>query len=153
MKAIQLKDLVIQPALEKVELYSPEAVTLILGTACVESQCGEFLRQYPNGPALGIFQIEPATYEDLMKNYLDFRPELKAKVMALYCEGLDAGQNLTCNLMFQAAVCRLIYLRVSEKIPNNLAGMANYWKKYYNTSKGKGTPEKFITAFRQYVKN
>lgn len=151
MKAIQLKDLVIQPALEKVELYSPEAVALVLGTACVESQCGEFLRQYPNGPALGIFQIEPATYEDLMKNYLDFRPELKAKVMSLYCEGLNIEQNLTCNLMFQAAVCRLIYLRVSEKIPNNLAGMANYWKKYYNTSKGKGTPEKFIEAFKQYV--
>lgn len=151
MKAIQLKDLVIHPALEKVELYSPEAVALVLGTACVESQCGEFLRQYPNGPALGIFQIEPATYEDLMKNYLDFRPELKAKVMALYCEGLNIEQNLTCNLMFQAAVCRLIYLRVSEKIPNNLAGMANYWKKYYNTSKGKGTPEKFIEAYERYV--
>lgn len=46
MKAVQLKDLVIQPALEKIELYSPEAVALVLGTACVESQCGEFLRQY-----------------------------------------------------------------------------------------------------------
>lgn len=71
--------------------------------------------------------------------------------MALYCEGMSAKQNLTCNLLFQAAVCRLIYLRVSEKIPNDLAGMANYWKKYYNTSKGKGTPEKFIEAYERYV--
>ena len=149
MKAVQIKDLVIIPALEKIELYSPEAVTLMLGTACVESQCGEYLQQVPSGPALGIFQM--ATYEDLIKNYLDFRPDLKARVMALYCEGMSAKQNLTCNLLFQAAVCRLIYLRVSEKIPNDLAGMANYWKKYYNTSKGKGTPEKFIEAYERYV--
>lgn len=151
MKAVQIKDLVIIPALEKIELYSPEAVTLMLGTACVESQCGEYLQQVPSGPALGIFQIEMATYEDLIKNYLDFRPDLKARVMALYCEGMSAKQNLTCNLLFQAVVCRLIYLRVSEKIPNDLAGMANYWKKYYNTSKGKGTPEKFIEAYERYV--
>ena len=61
MKAVQIKDLVIIPALEKIELYSPEAVTLMLGTACVESQCGEYLQQVPSGPALGIFQIEMAT--------------------------------------------------------------------------------------------
>ncbi len=151
MKAVQIKDLVIIPALEKIELYSPEAVILMLGTACVESQCGEYLQQVPSGPALGIFQIEMATYEDLIKNYLDFRPDLKARVMALYCEGMSTKQNLTCNLLFQAAVCRLIYLRVSEKIPNDLVGMANYWKKYYNTSKGKGTPEKFIEAYERYI--
>lgn len=151
MNAAQLRDLVIKPALEKIDLYSPEAVALVLGTACVESQCGEYLQQVPAGPALGIFQIEMATYEDLIKNYLDFRPECKAKVMALYCEGMNAKQNLTCNLLFQAAVCRLIYFRVSEKIPNDLVGIANYWKKYYNTSKGKGTPEKFIKAYERYV--
>lgn len=151
MRAAQVKDLVITPALEKIELYSPEAVALVLGTVCVESQCGEYLQQIPSGPALGIFQIEMATYEDLIRNFLDFRPELKARVMALYCEGMSAKQNLTCNLLFQAAVCRLIYFRVSEKIPNDLAGMANYWKKYYNTSKGKGTPEKFIEAYERYV--
>ncbi len=150
MKAIQLKEAVIIPALEKIELYSPEAVALILGTACVESQCGEYIQQI-NGPALGIFQIEMATFNDLMNNYLAYRPELKAKLMALYCEGMDARQNLTCNLMFQAAVCRLIYYRAPAPIPQNVAGMADFWKKYYNTHKGKGTPDKFLEAYKRYV--
>ena len=62
MKATQLREQVIAPALAKIDLFSPEAVALVLGTACVESQCGEYIKQMGKGPALGIFQIEPATY-------------------------------------------------------------------------------------------
>ena len=151
MKATQLRELVIVPALAKIDLFSPEAVALVLGTACVESQCGEYIKQIGTGPTLGIFQIEPATYHDLQCNFLEYRSELKAKLMALYCEGMSAEENLTCNLMFQATVCRLIYYRAPEAIPTDLAGMADYWKKYYNTSKGKGTPEKFMAAYKRYV--
>ena len=111
MKATQLREQVIAPALAKIELCTPAAVKLLLGTACVESQCGEYIKQMGTGPALGIFQIEPATYHDLQCNFLEYRPELKAKLMALYCEGMSAEENLTCNLMFQAAVCSLIYYR------------------------------------------
>jgi len=137
--------------LKKINLFSPQAAMLVLGTACVESQCGEYIRQLGNAPALGIFQIELATYKDLMQNYLAYRPGLKAKLMALYCEGMTAAENLTCNLMFQAAVCRLLYYRMPQVIPSDLAGMAEYWKKYYNTNKGKGTPEKFIAAYKRYA--
>lgn len=150
MKAKQLRNLVIKPALEKIDLYSPEAETLLVATACVESQCGVAIKQWPNGPALGIFQIEPDTYYDLLKNFLSYRSELKTKLMSLFCEGMTAEENLTCNLMFQAAVCRLIYFRKPDKIPSTLEGLAVYWKKYYNTPAGKGTPQKFIEAYRRY---
>lgn len=151
MKATQLTELVIIPALKKINLFTPQAAMLVLGTACVESQCGEYISQLGNGPALGIFQIEPATYNDLIDNYLAYRPELKAKLLALYCENLSASENLTCNLIYQAAVCRLVYYRSPQAIPTDLHGMADYWKKYYNTSKGKGTPEKFIAAYKRYA--
>lgn len=101
MKAKQMRELVIKPALERIDLAGEPAETLLLATACVESRCGAAIKQWPSGPALGIFQIEPATYHDLQCNFLEYRPELKAKLMALYCEGMTAEQNLTCNLIFR----------------------------------------------------
>lgn len=150
MKATQLKELIIKPALNKIDLYSKEALELVFGTACVESCAGEYIRQFPAGPALGIFQMELATYNDLFKNYLNNRPGLKAKVMTLYCPGMTVEENLTTNLIFAAAMCRIHYLRASAPIPGDLSGWAAYWKKYYNTKYGKGTPEKFIKAYERY---
>lgn len=39
--------------------YSEEAENLLMGTAAQESALGEYIRQLGNGPALGIFQMEP----------------------------------------------------------------------------------------------
>lgn len=144
----QLRDCVIKPALLAIGYYSEAAEDLVFGTACVESVCGEYLRQVPNGPALGIFQMELATYYDIQKNYLNYRPELKAKVMSLYCEGMTPQQNLTCNLMFAAAMCRIHYLRQPIAIPSDLYEIAMLWKNHYNTKNGKGTPDHFIKAYR-----
>ena len=46
-------------------------------------------------------------------------------------------------------MARIKYWRVPKKLPveNDIEGMAKYWKDYYNTSLGKGTPEKFIKAY------
>lgn len=150
MKAKQMRELVIKPALERLDLTGEPAETLLLATACVESRCGAAIKQWPSGPALGIFQIEPATYDDLLLNYLAFRPDLNVKLMSLYCAGMTAEENLTCNLIFQAAVCRLIYLRAPEKIPETLSGMAAFWKRFYNTPAGKGTEAKFLEAYGRY---
>ena len=55
----QLKEL-IERVLRKVNLYSDAAVDLLMLTAAQESACGKYIRQLGNGPALGIFQMEPA---------------------------------------------------------------------------------------------
>lgn len=39
---------------------------------------------------------------------------------------------------------RLHYLRVPAAIPTDLAGQAKYWKAYYNSYLGAGTPEQYI---------
>jgi hypothetical protein len=47
-------------------------------------------------------------------------------------------------------MCRVHYLRVKEALPteNDAAGMASYWKRYYNTVLGKGTIEQALPSFR-----
>jgi hypothetical protein len=42
---------------------------------------------------------------------------------------------------------------VKEAIPatGDIVGMANYWKKYYNTILGKGFPDKYVEVWNQTV--
>ena len=62
--------MVIRPALTKINLWSRSAEELVLGTAIVESGL-TYLKQRGEGPALGLWQIEPATHEDLYTNFLN----------------------------------------------------------------------------------
>ena len=45
-----------ESTLKAIDLYSDEAVSLMLGTCAQESAFGRYRRQLGNGPALGIYQ-------------------------------------------------------------------------------------------------
>lgn len=146
MKFEQVKNYVIKPALNALGLYTKDREELLLGTCCVESRCGQYLQQI-NGPALGIFQMEMPTHDDIYCNFLKYQPELKNKIAKLYCPGLSPEDNLRCNLVYAAAMAALHYFRFAEPIPSTLTGRAEYWKKYYNTKKGKGSIDDYLEAF------
>jgi hypothetical protein len=144
----QLRELVIQPTLEYLGLDSLAAQNLLLGTCAQESAMGTYIKQV-NGCALGIYQMEPATHDDIWKNFIFFNFSLKEKVSEL---GTTQGK-LIGNLNYATAMCRIHYMRINEPLPaaDNIYGLAAYWKKYYNTEKGKGTEEQFITNYQKYV--
>lgn len=149
MNIRQLRDLVFD-TLEYCEMtVSDRIVNLIVGTICQESACGEYLKQI-KGPACGICQIEPNTAKDIINNYILKRANLFTSYSRLYNKNLTLEQNLCYNLMFSIFMCRVFYLRFVEEIPQDLEGQARYWKKYYNTSKGKGTIEQYITNYRRF---
>lgn len=130
---------------------SSNVVNMILETAYVESNCGEYIKQL-KGPACGIFQIEPVTAKDIIDNFIYYRPKLRENYAKLVNGFLSLEQNLCTNLMFQIFMCRVFYLRFSEIIPDTVEGRAKYWKKYYNTNLGKGTVEKYIKAVEKFKK-
>jgi len=139
----------ISETLQEIELYSEEAVKLLMGTAAQESGLGTYLRQLRNGPALGIFQIEPATFKDLFENYLFKKPDLFNKVKTFAIE-LEA-EEMVWNLKFAIVMARIFYLRMPGSLPTTLNGMAKYYKQYYNTPLGAGTEEEFINNYKKYV--
>ena len=110
MLASQILSMVIRPALSKINLWSPSAEELVLGTAIVESGL-TYIRQWGDGPALGLWQVEPSTQNDLDTNFLNYRPELGSQLMELRAPNLSMDENLATNLMYGAAVCRLCYYR------------------------------------------
>ena len=147
-----LRSLVIKPTLEHLDLSSPAAVNLLLATAIAESTSGgmQYLKQR-GGPALGIYQIEPATHRDVWDNFLNYRPNLADAVCALVSskavdEPYSGAWEVVWNLAYATAIARIVYLRDPQPLPpaDNLRALGTYWKRVYNTPKGKGTVAHFL---------
>ena len=156
INSFHLRTCVIRPVLKDLGLWSPIAENLLLGTAAQESHMGTYLDQADptiEGPALGIFQIEVTTHDDVWENYLAYQ-ENYARVVRSYSLPTYSYKQLAGNLYYGAAVARLIYRRVKEPLPtdpNDIKAMARYWKLNYNTSLGKGTVEEFEANYKRYV--
>ena len=116
LNVTSMQQQVIYPALNKMGMWSEAAGELVLGTAIVESNL-TYLKQHGEGPALGLWQVEPATHEDLYANYLNFRPEMMSSLMELRSPPLNMNENLATNLMYGAAVYRLCYYRKPDPLP------------------------------------
>lgn len=147
----QLRDIITE-VLTEVDLHSDAAVELLMLTAAQESHLGTYLKQIGNGPALGIFQMEPATEEDIFRNYIQFRPKYK-ELITRYTT-ID-GNDLRDNFAYQIIMARLHYRRVKESLPDaeDIEGLARYWKDHYNTRLGKGSVEEAVENYRRLCQN
>lgn len=140
--------------------HSVDAEKLILGTACIESECGRYLFQHERGPARGIFQTERQAMLDNIK-FLSRRPlflnlcrkwinsPLQDDEPHWFVDDLMA--EMAWNLAAAVIMCRVHYLRFPEPIPDNLRAQAKYYKKYYNTVSGKATEDDYIRAWHRFV--
>lgn len=158
INVVQFRDSVIIEPLQALNLYhkgifSESAVNLLLGTAQIESRMGTYLKQI-NGPALGVFQMEPATFIDLWMYLTRKNNDLLRSIMVYL--GIASMPNLNMlvhNLAFSAIMARVKYLIIEEELPakDDVKGLARYWKKYYNTSLGKGVEEDFISEYMNNI--
>lgn len=148
LSAKYLRGQIIQPVLKTLGLYNLSAENLLYGTCAQESLMGKYLVQI-NGPALGIYQIEPETHQDVWNNFLKYRPELADKIKSL---GDPCDNELINNHMYSTAIARVIYFRIRANLPaaNDIVGLAKYWKTYYNTVLGKGRVQDFIKHYQQF---
>ena len=147
----------IKDTLNNINLYSKEAKDLIYNTGLVESNY-KYIEQI-KGPARGFFQCEPWVAVDICNNYLKYRESLMKEVAKAckldwkyFLDSKDEDWNhiLTTNISAQIAICRLHYRRVPKPLPKTIEEQAAQWKVYYNTSKGKGTVEKFIEIVKKH---
>lgn len=144
---------VLRPTLEQLKLWSPSAEMLLLGTALAESDNLCYLHQLGKGPALGLYQMEPRTHDDIWDNFLSFRKGLRRDVLGLMAPIPEAHQQLMTNLAYATAMARVHYLRKQEPLPapEDLRELAHYWKTHYNTHLGKGNANTFVRYLREAV--
>jgi hypothetical protein len=142
----QVRDSVVIPALKKLGCWSQDAENLVMGTIWHESDKFSAIRQYGTGPARGMLQMEPATYNDIWNNWLKFQTEPRS-VLVAHLGARNGLEALETDLIYGAMMCRVHYRRIREALPVDLDGYAAYWKKYYNTVHGKGTEDEFKTHY------
>ena len=136
-------------ALYRIDSYSDDALALVVRTGMAESGY-RALKGYGDGnPAIGFWQIEPATMNDMIENYINYRSKYKKTLISLGMNfEKDTIMSVMSNMAVQAALCRLHYRRDKDPLPSwdDMEGQAKYWKRVYNTVEGRGTVKHFIKA-------
>lgn len=152
MDAKTFRSTVIVPTLQQIGLYSEAAADLLLGTALQESNLIH-RRQIGGGPGRGYYQMEPATHDDIWKNYLAYRKKLAATIGGLVAAGGDRLRALETNDTYATGMARVHYMRVPAPLPSSgdVKAMANYWKLHYNTVLGVGTAKQFVDNWNRVM--
>lgn len=152
----QFRNDIITPVLSELHLYSKVAEELLVLTCAVESDGGTFVRQV-KGPALGVYQCEPATHSDLWRNYIINRNNFISILALNFGVNIIPNESkLISDLRYATAICRLHYARIKEALPSSeqdTDAIWEYYKKYYNTALGKSTKTKSITAYKRFCQN
>lgn len=134
----------IRAALMPLGLYSEDAEELLMATCAQESKLGLYRHQI-NGPALGIFQMEPEDHNDIWKNYLTYHPALQSALRRVAGHIAPAAIDLQFNDPYAIAMCRIHYERAPGALPaaTDLSGLWWYYKQHYNTPAGAATEAEF----------
>jgi hypothetical protein len=145
IRTADLKTHIIIPALQLMgEKYSSDvAVQLLLATAAQESHMGEYLHQV-NGPALGIFQMEPATFVDTLTRATNI-------LGALY--PTSPSERLIYDLRYATIVARAKYWLDPHPLPqpDDINGLWEIYKRVWNTHLGAATQQQFLGNYAKYV--
>jgi len=131
IKPEDLREQVIIPALVALAEFDPRlnsdaAVTLLMGTAATESRLGFNLVQEGNGPAIGIFQMEEATHDDVWR-YLDLPKNEELREIVLRFTFTTMAREMAWNLQYSAAMARIRYWYVPYPMPASREEQAVYY--------------------------
>lgn len=145
----QFAQLVLEPALKATGTYSLDAMYLMLCTAIVESKLTH-LKQLPDGPAMGLYQIEWRTYLDCIRYLVTDEPALKVKIL-LHTERINfptTPEAFLADLNLNALIARTKYWMEDEPLPSykDPQGQAAYYEKYYNANPHNDKTDEFIKA-------
>jgi len=125
-----------------------KAYRLLIETASAETALGH-IRDKTVFAGMGICQFDKKPFYLIKKRAKKYRTKILQEL------GVDVNlvewEHLRYNSFLSLLWCRLYYLFVPKPIPNTLEGRAKYWKKYYNTYLGDGTPEHYISMVKRYV--
>lgn len=131
------------------EIYdTPAARELLFGTACTESGLRPRF-QDKHGMAIGLFQVEYATFLDLWNRAIKIKhPKLYKEILRNYA-GEDKRirfEDLQLNDELCAVFARMKYAEAKSHIPpsTDLEAQAKYYKKYYNTDLGKASHKSYL---------
>lgn len=151
MNKQQFTKYVIEPVLRSMGLYSEEAVRLLLMIMAHESRKGYYIKQTV-GPAVGVYQMEPATHDDIYR-FLSMRGKehLVSNFEVYQASFSDGASEMAGNMYYATAMARAFFLRFPESLPKGSdEELAKYAKRRWNTSAGKATWQDYLKAYQEW---
>lgn len=161
-------NIVEQVAAEVSELFNDgaAATALLRETAIQESNMGQAPGTYKmvddkefGRGSFGVGQVDEQNFEDTMSRLRGDKgqPRNLVKYVQIFKDKL--GEDLT-ELEYEDLIdpklglifTRLHYLKTADPVPPTVQGRAEYWKKFYNTSAGAGTPDEYLSNQESYAK-
>tara|TARA_R110002051_G_scaffold283026_1_gene344746 strand:- start:236 stop:712 length:477 start_codon:yes stop_codon:yes gene_type:complete len=136
----------IERALEKFNLPNDEAIVrLLLMISAHESRGFVCCKQLNGGPAIGLFQMEPNTF-DFVQGYLTRTNKFPLISRSMIVE------RLLIDVEFAAAMARVYLWTEPTPLPDadDLQGLAEYASKFWNRG-GKGEPHEYLNDFLTHV--
>ncbi len=119
------------------------ADVLLLETMAAETGLG-MIADSTLMAGMGICQFDFGSFVDVKIRASKHFPKVESS-MGLNLE-LVEWEHLRYSPLLSLLFCRLKYMLIAENIPADIENRAAYWKKYYNTSAGRGTEEHYIES-------
>ena len=149
---------IVAPALDMLGLGGDAAGSLMVGTALAESGL-TYIRQVTGGgmgPALGLWQMEPFTHDDIWATFLsDSRLNSLARaVLSSRSNWPPGARQVVGNAFYACIMARLKYYRAPDALPaaRDAAAMCRMWKRVYNSNLGAGVADDtHIALFQQAI--
>ncbi len=148
----QFRELIVKSSLDDLLFYSKDVEELLIFTCANESLGGTYLHQ-AKGPALGIFQMEPSTYNDLWQNFINNNHSLLLRISSNFDHNVHNEARLIYDLRFATAMAACFYMRIRKPFPayDDVNGIWEFYKLHYNTMKGAATKDTAIANYHRFL--
>ena len=151
MNSLQFRELIVDPVLHAMNMWTQEASDLLMGTAAQESSLGFYVKQV-DGPALGPYGMERLAHDDMWNRWLPMNMTFGNTILNVCkLQGRPLFEQLMTDLLYSTAMCRIYYRSIPDPIPKTLDGQAAYYKKWYNTATGKASTDEYIANYNYHV--
>ena len=141
------------------------ATALLRETAIQESNMGQTTGTYDmvNDPkfgrgSFGVGQVDERNFEDTMSRLRGDKGQPRNLVKYVQRFKDELGIDLTevkyedlADPKLGLIFTRLHYLKNPDPVPPTVQGRSKYWKKFYNTSAGAGTPDEYLSNQESYA--
>lgn len=140
-----------------IDIHHRNNLNLIFETLIAETKAGQFsyAKAAKNYKNYGIAQMRLDNAE-FLKRYIKNKSKHDYVIlMHLRNNNKSEEWNLMNNVRYSVALCLIHYYQRDKNISkkaHRLEQRAKIWKKHYNTIKGKGTPEKYISRVQNFNK-
>lgn len=141
----------------EINIHHRNNSNLIFETLIAETKAGQFsyAKAAKNYKNYGIAQMRLDNAEFLKRYIKNKSKHDYAILMHLRNNSKSEEWNLMHNVRYSVALCLIHYYQRDKNISKKahcLEQRAKIWKKHYNTIKGKGTPEKYISRVQNFNK-